>query len=305
MPPAATLQILHAPAPDVAKVHAPAPHGRAGELGESETFPPPSTQPRFLSLLSALSVTRITLRARKKKHVIGNPDPYMEDSITVRLKDGGQKVVPYRHSWDAFYHPNPSCMYAVFAFISEITDRIKLGLDRRLDMVEVYSGAGVNSLYLVERDRCSYNSARCVEYDKRLCDSCEGNVQRLGIANIFSTIHSEADHWAAKVLKNVVNNSDNESTKGAEVLTQSSAHQHVFDVLIVDPPRSGLTPKMITLLKTLSFPHLIYISCDPSAMKRDMDLIKDSFNVEDVGVFDLFPGTFCVESVGYFTRREG
>ncbi len=76
-----------------------------------------------------------------------------------------------------------------------------------------------------------------------------------------------------------------------------------FDLVIVDPPRSGLGERVTHALAQLLFPRLIYVSCDPATLARDLrKLTEASFHVEQVHLLDLFPQTFHIESVFELVR---
>ena len=72
-----------------------------------------------------------------------------------------------------------------------------------------------------------------------------------------------------------------------------------FNVVILDPPRSGLTPELILQLYKLSNFKLLYVSCDPATFARDIkEFSKHNFVLKKVQPVDLFPQTFHIESVG-------
>ena len=67
--------------------------------------------------------------------------------------------------------------------------------------------------------------------------------------------------------------------------------------IIVDPPRSGLTSKVIKDIIRLSPNRLIYVSCDPMTLARDLRLLSDNFKVIELTPFDMFPNTHHVECI--------
>ncbi|MCP4631978.1 MAG: 23S rRNA (uracil(1939)-C(5))-methyltransferase RlmD [candidate division Zixibacteria bacterium] len=74
-----------------------------------------------------------------------------------------------------------------------------------------------------------------------------------------------------------------------------------YDVVIADPPRPGLHPKMIPLLGKLASPKFIYVSCNPAALARDYQMLTDvGYKLEDVTCVDMFPQTPHIESVAFF-----
>ena len=82
------------------------------------------------------------------------------------------------------------------------------------------------------------------------------------------------------------------------ILTDSFAQKHGKpDLLITDPPRAGMHPKVVEMLKQLASPKLIYVSCNPATQARDLNLLKDQYTVEKVRPVDMFPHTHHIESV--------
>ena len=69
------------------------------------------------------------------------------------------------------------------------------------------------------------------------------------------------------------------------------------DVLIVDPPRAGLHPKVVRQIGELAVERFIYVSCNPISQARDLSYLTDVYEVEEVQPVDLFPHTHHIESV--------
>jgi 23S rRNA (uracil1939-C5)-methyltransferase len=75
------------------------------------------------------------------------------------------------------------------------------------------------------------------------------------------------------------------------------------DLIIVDPPRTGLGVETRALLAKIAAPALTYVSCDPATLARDLRaLISGGYAIESVTLADLFPQTFHLESVVRLTR---
>ena len=80
-----------------------------------------------------------------------------------------------------------------------------------------------------------------------------------------------------------------------EVLTHTL---HTPDLAVVDPPRSGLGERVARLLATLGAPRVVYVSCDPATLARDLlTLLGSGYRIQQVHLVDLFPQTFHLESV--------
>lgn len=70
------------------------------------------------------------------------------------------------------------------------------------------------------------------------------------------------------------------------------------DVIVVDPPRKGLTPELIDTIAQMSPERIVYVSCDPATLARDLALFADkNYSVKEITPVDMFPRTAHVESV--------
>jgi len=75
------------------------------------------------------------------------------------------------------------------------------------------------------------------------------------------------------------------------------------DVVIVDPPRKGLNGDTIEALDRMSPRRIVYVSCDPATLARDVALLKDrGYRVQNAMAADLFPRCAHVESIVCLTR---
>ena len=75
------------------------------------------------------------------------------------------------------------------------------------------------------------------------------------------------------------------------------------DLVVVDPPRSGLGESVIQALVTLGAPRITYVSCDPATLSRDLGrLLQSAYRVEEAHMVDLFPQTYHLEGVFHLVR---
>lgn len=75
------------------------------------------------------------------------------------------------------------------------------------------------------------------------------------------------------------------------------------EAVIVDPPRKGMDIGFIRKLADLAPKRIIYVSCDPATMARDLKLLKDSYKVLSVTPVDMFPQTSHVETVCLLSKK--
>ena len=69
------------------------------------------------------------------------------------------------------------------------------------------------------------------------------------------------------------------------------------DVLITDPPRDGMHPKVVQKLLELKIPKIVYVSCNTATQARDLDLMQGEYQVESVQPIDMFPQTHHIENI--------
>lgn len=71
------------------------------------------------------------------------------------------------------------------------------------------------------------------------------------------------------------------------------------DIVIIDPPRAGLTKEVINQLVNISnLKKIIYVSCDPATLARDVKLfIENGFKIKETNLIDMFPNTYHIESI--------
>jgi 23S rRNA (uracil1939-C5)-methyltransferase len=78
---------------------------------------------------------------------------------------------------------------------------------------------------------------------------------------------------------------------------------HTPGLVVMDPPRSGLGERVARMLATLGAPRMVYVSCDPATLARDLIvLLGGGYRIEQVHLVDLFPQTYHLESVVHLAR---
>lgn len=75
------------------------------------------------------------------------------------------------------------------------------------------------------------------------------------------------------------------------------------DVLVVDPPRAGMHPKVVEQVRTLGPERFVYVSCNPQTQARDLEMLREAYRIEAVQPVDLFPHTHHIENVVKLRRR--
>lgn len=94
-----------------------------------------------------------------------------------------------------------------------------------------------------------------------------------------------------------LNNIDNCEFLCGDVKTALSKIDTHIDVLVTDPPRAGMHKKVIDILLAMLPEKIVYISCNPATLARDVCLMSEVYRVKEVVPVDLFPHTYHVESI--------
>ena len=77
------------------------------------------------------------------------------------------------------------------------------------------------------------------------------------------------------------------------------------DIIILDPPRSGVSPKALDYVIRFNAPEIIYVSCNPKTMVENLDvLLANGYKVDKSTVKDMFPNTPHAETVVRLTKRH-
>ncbi|MDY6791232.1 MAG: 23S rRNA (uracil(1939)-C(5))-methyltransferase RlmD [Thermodesulfobacteriota bacterium] len=75
------------------------------------------------------------------------------------------------------------------------------------------------------------------------------------------------------------------------------------DVMIIDPPRSGMHQDVVKQVIDMAPDRIVYVSCNPATLARDIFLMKDIYRVIEVQPVDMFPHTYHIESVTKLAKR--
>ena len=89
-----------------------------------------------------------------------------------------------------------------------------------------------------------------------------------------------------------------------DVLTDEFVARHGRpEVMIVDPPRAGMHPDVVQVIRRAAPQRIVYVSCNPATQARDLALLDDQYRVAAIQPVDMFPHTHHVENVALLTLR--
>nr|WP_297708618.1 23S rRNA (uracil(1939)-C(5))-methyltransferase RlmD [uncultured Butyrivibrio sp.] len=141
------------------------------------------------------------------------------------------------------------------------------------------------------------------------CYSGVGTIGIIASPHVKEVISVELNKDAVKDAKinakiNDVNNItfyENDATRFMQQMADSGDH---VDLVFMDPPRAGSTPEFITSMINLAPAKVVYISCSPDSLARDLELItKGGYEVKKAIPVDMFPFTRSIETVVLLSKR--
>lgn len=76
------------------------------------------------------------------------------------------------------------------------------------------------------------------------------------------------------------------------------------DVIVIDPPRNGMHPKVVEEILGLTPERIVYVSCNPATQARDVKLLcAEKYQLVKLQPVDMFPHTFHIENVALLRRQ--
>jgi 23S rRNA (uracil1939-C5)-methyltransferase len=144
---------------------------------------------------------------------------------------------------------------------------------------DLYAGVGLFTLCLAE----TFSRVVAVEADPAAARDLEANAAAAG-----------------KQL--VARNSTAEAFLAAWAMKERTS---VPAAVVVDPPRAGLEPQALSQLISFAAPRIVYVSCDPATLARDLaQLCAKMYKVQEIHLFDMFPQTYHIETLVHLERAQ-
>ena len=165
---------------------------------------------------------------------------------------------------NTFFQSNPFLIQKAYDDIKENV------YGRALDL---YCGTGVISIYV--SDVCKHIT---------------------GVEIVTSSIETAKENARLNNIENALFYADDvaEFLKG----------KHRFDVMVIDPPRSGMSKKIIRRIKRLAPKRIVYMSCNPITQLDDLQRLDNNYELEQpIRAYDMFPQTYHLETLAILSRR--
>lgn len=155
---------------------------------------------------------------------------------------------------------------------AKLYNKIKEYVDKNKNILDLYCGTGTIGIMISED-----NNVFGIEVNKSAIDDANINKEINNVKNI-KFLCGKSENCIKKI-------------------------NFKPDIIIVDPPRAGLDKKAITDIKNLKPKKIIYVSCDAMTLVRDLNLLKEDYNIVEVTPFDMFPNTSHLENLCLLTLK--
>ena len=96
---------------------------------------------------------------------------------------------------------------------------------------------------------------------------------------------------------NNINNANFVLADASDFMVDLAKTSEKIDVVFVDPPRKGCDEKFLSSIVKLSPDRIVYISCNPSTLARDLGILKEKYDILEIQPVDMFPHTHHVETI--------
>jgi 23S rRNA (uracil1939-C5)-methyltransferase len=171
----------------------------------------------------------------------------------------------FRISAQSFYQINPTQTTHLYGKAIEFAD-----FKGNETVLDTYCGIGTIALIMASKVK----EVIGVDITERAIEDARSNSKLNNIKNV-SFVTEDVNTYIGKVVET----------------------KQTFDVVMVDPPRDGLDQRLINGLLTMKPKKIVYISCEPSSLARDLKQLSRYYNVVKSQAVDMFPQTYHVESV--------
>ena len=200
------------------------------------------------------------ITSRKAGVAVGDVEYTLAGSDIISDKIEGFE---FEISANSFFQTNTRGAALLFKIVEKYA-----GLSGSETVLDLYSGTGTIPILLSEQSK----AVTGIEIVESAVDDAEKNCRKNGISN-------------CKFIRGDIR----------KCLSQIEQRP---DVLIIDPPRAGMHKDVVKQVLELGAGRLVYVSCNPATMARDLELMQETYRLEEVQPVDMFPHTYHVEAVG-------
>jgi 23S rRNA (uracil-5-)-methyltransferase RumA len=207
------------------------------------------------------------VNTRKTNVILGESTKQLWGRDYLHEKIGGLEL---ELSIDSFFQINPIQTQRLYDIALELAAPTRNDL-----VIDAYCGIGSIALWVAPHAKEVYG----IEENRSAVKDAEANAQRNRIRNAYFTCGRVEDVF--------------------EDYIDAGLRP---DIIILDPPRSGCDKRVIESAIKFSPKKIVYVSCDPATLARDLKLLSSAYNVESVQPVDMFPQTSHIECVAKLTK---
>lgn len=206
-------------------------------------------------------------------------------------------------SAESFFQVNPLTAMKMFSEVRKIVED-KFTKEEKPSILDVYAGSGSFSIFLSDLA----SKITDIEQSESAIKDGEVNLKVNKIDNI-SFVNGNAEEVLLDLTGCTPKTVCKEKTEGNEEATEEAVEEtpafeiEKYDVVILDPPRKGCSESVLESIKKLADKYIIYVSCNPSTLARDVKLLSDEFIPEFIQPVDMFCHTYHVESILVLKKR--
>ncbi len=204
-------------------------------------------------------------RSRKQKVIIG------QDYITERLIIDSN-VYTFHHIENSFTQPNPRVNEQMVSW------GIKHFSSLEGDLLELYCGAGNFTIPFAKL----FNKVLATEISKSSINAAKANMELNGVENI-EFVRMSVEEFVQAL----------DGVREFRRMKSIEIDSYNIKSIFVDPPRSGMDEASCKFASR--YEHILYISCNPETLLRDLDILTQTHDIVDMALFDQFPYTHHVE----------
>lgn len=150
-----------------------------------------------------------------------------------------------------------------------IYNDINLLIPKTSKVINAYGGTGILSSIISKQTQIVYS----IELNKAASKNCDEMIKLNNLKNIKSVCGD------------------------CKVEIPSILQKEKITHIIFDPPRSGIDKTILNCVKNLKIPNIIYLSCNPATLVRDLKLLEDIYEISSVQPYDMFPQTAHIETL--------
>jgi 23S rRNA (uracil1939-C5)-methyltransferase len=175
----------------------------------------------------------------------------------------------YKISANSFFQTNTKQAEKLYNIVMQYA-----AINNQDTVWDLYCGTGTITLLLAEKAKQVYG----FELVERAVQDARKNAKKFDILNVEFIL--------------------------GDVLVEKANVKESPDIIVVDPPRSGLHPKIAEHLKQSEAKKIVYVSCNPTTMARDVKIIKENYTLTKIQPVDMFPQTYHIETVVLLERKN-